>query len=1010
MSKTLVTLVVSTPALQKAFEARKRLGVNLRDDGFIPTSSTSSSNSSSTAAALNRSSSSSNSTHNDDALLLLKSQLDDLRSRHSAELERLSQEREKISSSSASAHEERVGALQRDHVTQLTSLQRDHAAQISTLRKERDDEVHRIRSEMQALESNLREGKSDLEGSARRQRDAFEAELSALKSERDSLEKRLLNLQDEVSVASLKASASSKQVEDLSSQLLKVSSEKTEARTLLDAALRTSSSHEQTAENLSSRLRILEAELNSSRQAASSELSSKDEAANMAKKAMEEEMESLRASLVSSRKLEAAEKSKSLELIQGYDRERVVFESKINGLSLSLDQSRAELTVSRSHILELEELLSKSHASEKASRLENEKSLAAITSLGVEMETAKSLFAREKGVLNDDLSSSKRDIQRLNEEKSLIEEQLSKQVTMTRSLEEQLSKQVTLTMSLEDRLETQVKALQLKLDSETEAKSRLESQLGVKSNEFDSLKMRFENSQGEISSLSSEALKMTEKATSLSASLQTETSRVHIEMNRSAKLVEDLQAEQDKSTQLDRALQQCRKELEIEVEKSKDVQKNSEALQRTTVNEYESNIAALKARLEQARNDSDAQISSLQGQVKKAEEEVEEKVTKIKVLSDEVNVLKNETIKELSDEINSLKNGTIKDLSDEINTLKKSLDRSSTLATNQAIEIEEALSDKQAAQEKVSQLEATLVTIKAEHASALAAVHAENASALEALKAESAAALASTSEVLNKKLQVVVKEFKALRQARESDESARQLAVASATDTRIACERLKTRLRASEDAVNEATKAAKESSERCAMFETELKQVRVSLRESQAAREFAEEKSSRAEREALDLKTKVEFDEKAKDVASVWNEVNVTEPAPRMTIDDPAVGLILQSLTSSGGSGSSDDARLQDLWGWFKGVSNEKDVGKVLKSKPKLELERVPFDVRANLLTLLVPLLKAKTHVDVKVYMRERQEVRSDIRLVVEDKRFIGDVKDAVNAGKTMAKEWRSNG
>jgi len=865
---------------------------------------------------------------------------------------------------------------------------------MSSLRKERDEEVHRLRLEMQSQETSLREGKSDLEGSSRRQRDEFEAELSAIKSERDSLEKRLLNVQEEVSASSFKAATTAKQVDDLSSQLVKVTTERTEARASLEAAVRTSNAHEQTVENLSSRLRILDAEIHQLRHTSSSELTSKDEAANSAKKAMEEEMESLRAALSSSRKSETIERGKVLEAIELKEKERRDFESKLSGMSLSLDQSRAELSSSRSHILELEELLSKSQASEKATRSESERHVSGLSTLNAEMETVKSLSAREKSALNDEISTAKRDAQRLNEEISSLQTQLT----------DQLSKQALTVRTLEGRLETESRALERKLEAEIEAKNRLEGQLAEKSNDLAALKQRFETSLGEISSLSSDSHKLTEKVASLSASLHTETSRakslvddVRTEKERSAQLEHllqqerekvahvdlALQQEKEKSAQLNHTLQQSRSELASETAKHEHSRNDAERVLKSTVEELELTLSTAKSRLEQveqARSEAEERISTLQGRVNIAEEGVKEKA------------------------------GTIKALSDEVNTLKKSLDRSSALSTNQAIEIEEALSDKAAVQEKLTQVEQLLATVKRENAAAIAALNAENAAALEAIKTESAAALVSTSEVLNKKLQVVVKEFKALRQARESDESARQLAVAAAADTRVACERLKTRLRASEDSVSEAIKAAKESSERCAMFEGELRQVRVSLRESQAAREFAEEKSSRAEREAADLKSKVEFDEKAKDVASVWNEVSVTEPAPRMTIEDPAVGLILSSLTSSGGSGTSDDARLQDLWGWFKGVSSEKDVGKVLKSKPKLELERVPFDVRANLLTLLVPLLKAKTHVDVKVYMRERQEVRSDIRLVVEDKRFIGDVKDAVNAGKTMAKEWRSNG
>jgi len=978
MSKTLVTLAASIPALQSAYLERKKLEKDLRDDGFFPIVINNISSSSST---LN-----SNNSMKDDNLLQV--QLDYLRIRHASELDRLSLDRINAQKAAETNLNERLLNVTKEHEERINALQRNHISQITALQKEGKDEVDRLRSEMQQLEFNLLEGKNDLEGSVRRQRDVYETELAILKNERDMLEKRLLTMQENVSSLSYRASSSEKQAEEMSAQLVKVSNERVELKSSLEAALQTSNSYEQSVESLTSRLRILEAEVQMTRVTANSEATTKDAALLSAKKAMEEEMESLRVSLASSRKSEASERIKLTEEKAALSKELELSETKRSNLIHSFEKSQVELVASRNHSLELEELLSKSHSTEKLSRVEIEKNVLEITTLNESIETIKTLSSREKAALNDELLKIKRDAKQVIEEKTRLEEELQRQKMAIKAFE--------------IKNDDTIKAFEIKSNEFLHLKSQLESHLKAKESELVSLKLHLETSQEEKSNLSSELLNLKSNVSHLSHLLDKEKSSV-------ISLTKDLQTEKEKVIELDQAKQHST----LQLSSAQETQTKSEQLFQRRLDEYEAIRSTLLSQISDLNANADLRVLNLQEELRKMKEERDEKIKSlnddVKSLNDEVTALK-KSLDESQNEVAIVKK-LLDESQNEVTVLQKSLDRSSSLATNQALEIDDALSEKTAAQEKVVELEKMIQSIKAENIAALETIKADYATTLETIKAENAATLASTSEVLNKKLQVVVKEFKALRQARESDEAARQLAVASASDTRIACDRLKTRLRASEDAATEATKAAKESSEKCSMFETELRQVRVSLRESQAAREFAEEKSSRAEREAADLKSKVEFDAQAKDVASVWNEVNVTEPAPRMTIDDPAVGLILQSLTSSFSTGSSsDDARLLDLWNWFKGVSSEKDVGKVLKNKPKLELERVPFDVRANLLTLLVPLLKAKTHVDVKVYMRERQEVRSDIRLVVEDKRFIGDVKDAVNAGKTMAKEWRSNG
>ena len=116
---------------------------------------------------------------------------------------------------------------------------------------------------------------------------------------------------------------------------------------------------------------------------------------------------------------------------------------------------------------------------------------------------------------------------------------------------------------------------------------------------------------------------------------------------------------------------------------------------------------------------------------------------------------------------------------------------------------------------------------------------------------------------------------------------------------------------------------------------------------------------------------------------------------PLHAIEDPLVGNLLSTYTG--------DARRQaELWSKLKSLVRDKDVARLLRDS--LTLERAPAEVTSGFVTLVLPLLLGRDDVRVRVLMREHHEVRTDIRLMVEDRTRVGSDKKAAVA------TWRSTG
>lgn len=109
------------------------------------------------------------------------------------------------------------------------------------------------------------------------------------------------------------------------------------------------------------------------------------------------------------------------------------------------------------------------------------------------------------------------------------------------------------------------------------------------------------------------------------------------------------------------------------------------------------------------------------------------------------------------------------------------------------------------------------------------------------------------------------------------------------------------------------------------------------------------------------------------------------------------VGAILQSYTG-------DPRRQAELWAWLKSVAKDRDLTR-LKNK-QITLDRAPKEVRSGFLTMILPLLQGREDVAMRVLTREHAEVRTDIRLVVDDRTRTLPPKDPRDKVST----WRSNG
>ena len=91
-----------------------------------------------------------------------------------------------------------------------------------------------------------------------------------------------------------------------------------------------------------------------------------------------------------------------------------------------------------------------------------------------------------------------------------------------------------------------------------------------------------------------------------------------------------------------------------------------------------------------------------------------------------------------------------------------------------------------------------------------------------------------------------------------------------------------------------------------------------------------------------------------------------------------------------------------ELWGWLKSVVRDRDLARL--KRDSLTLDRAPAEVTSGFLTLVLPLLQSREDVRVKVLLREHREVRTDIKLLVEDRTRTGTDRKAAVA------VWRSTG
>ena len=107
------------------------------------------------------------------------------------------------------------------------------------------------------------------------------------------------------------------------------------------------------------------------------------------------------------------------------------------------------------------------------------------------------------------------------------------------------------------------------------------------------------------------------------------------------------------------------------------------------------------------------------------------------------------------------------------------------------------------------------------------------------------------------------------------------------------------------------------------------------------------------------------------------------------------MGSILQSFTG-------DAKRQGELWGWLKSVVRDRDLARL--KRDSLTLDRAPAEVTSGFLTLVLPLLQSRDDVRVRVMLREHREVRTDIKLLVEDRTRTGTDRKAAVA------VWRSTG
>ena len=203
--------------------------------------------------------------------------------------------------------------------------------------------------------------------------------------------------------------------------------------------------------------------------------------------------------------------------------------------------------------------------------------------------------------------------------------------------------------------------------------------------------------------------------------------------------------------------------------------------------------------------------------------------------------------------------------------------------------------------------------------------------------------------------------------------------MAAATEARTAGDKARRRARAAEEALAEAARARDEAVARSALFREEVRSVRASLAEAQAARRIADERAAGLEREGGEARARTEADARARELAAAWTEREASEPAPPVDIHSPVVASVLASC-------SPDATRRAELVAWLKAVCDD-DFARI--RPPRFDIERMPAEATVGLFTMVLPLLQLRRDLRLRVLTRERTEVRTDVRLLVQDNRHV---------------------
>ena len=96
-------------------------------------------------------------------------------------------------------------------------------------------------------------------------------------------------------------------------------------------------------------------------------------------------------------------------------------------------------------------------------------------------------------------------------------------------------------------------------------------------------------------------------------------------------------------------------------------------------------------------------------------------------------------------------------------------------------------------------------------------------------------------------------------------------------------------------------------------------------------------------------------------------------PAPNMPLESPVIQTILQAWTK-------DRNNLNFFNAWCKQVLKEKNLSRLQKGVELLDCSQQAKD---GLLTMVVPMLRARPEISVTVFTREKVQIRYDMRLKV---------------------------